>query len=248
MNLAFLDKIFPNRKKRNLSSDSIDNTESVNGDLNNNSIETNISMECNKDLIKIEIKKNCNLKEYCYEKDMRLQEIISNIDNNMIDMIKQIPMRMLISSGINTIYKQTIYLFSIDECEYIISLNTENIHISESRVVNKEIEESSIQINYKNRKYEISKFVHDLNKSTKNVRSYIPGMNSQVESFNMDKEEAILTAKTLLQHLEKIELIRDVLDLQYIKSLLNFDELSFTVKTSANTELSNEKNNQQLEY
>ncbi len=244
MNLNFFNKLFRKKNKENVK----DNNGPVNNASSSNSIDKNINIEYNKNLIKIEIKKDCDFQEYCNEIDRRLQENISKMDNNMIDMINEIPIRMLISNGIKTINRQTVYLTSTDEYEYIISLNAENIRISERRIVNKEIEESTIQIYYPNREYKISKYVHDLNRSTKSVKSYIPGRKSGIQFFDMNKEEAILTAKTLMQHLEKNESIRDTLDLKYISSFLSFDESPDVLKIEDNTKDIDEKSDEQLEY
>lgn len=237
MNINFLNKIFGKMNKENMK----DVKESFNKDLSSNSIDANINIEYNENLIKIEIKKDCGVQEYCNEVGRRLQEKFSNMDSNMIDMIREIPMGMLISNGIKRINGQTVYLISTDEYEYIISINAENTYISERCIINNEIEESTIQINYPNREYKISKFIHDLNKNTKSVKTYKPGWRSDIQYFDMDKEEAVQISKTLFQHLEENNSIKSVIDLEHISSFLSFVELPEVVKIENNTKDIDEK-------
>lgn len=243
MKFNFLNKLF----KKNNNEDKEDNKEFVNRVPSSNSVDNNINIEHNDYLIKIEIKKDCTLQEYCNETESLLKENLANMDDAMIDMINRIPMRMLISNGIKTINGQTIYLIRNDDFEYIISSNAKNIHISESRMVDEEIEESTIQIYFPNGEYKISKYIHDINRSTKSVKFYKTS-NVSNQLFSIDKEEASSTVKSMLQHLEENESIKNILDLEHISSYLNAIEVTDVPETEDNMKNIDEKNNEQLEY
>jgi len=203
-------------------------------------IGADINVENNDGLIKIEIEKDCTLQEYSEKIDSLLQSDSENIDKTLSDMIDKLPMRMLISNGIKTINRQTIYLISNNNFKYIISANSDNIYLSESKIENKNINENTIKICLANEEYQISKYVHDINKSTKSVKFYNPTNNGN-EFFYMDIEEATAVVESMIEHLDKIEVIKNILNFDNIHSYLKLTELRESSRTEENINIDYEK-------
>lgn len=242
MKFDFFNKLFGKKNKEKKE----DNKELANSVSSGNSVDTNINIEYNDNLIKIEIKKDCSFQEYSSEIGRILQEYPANMDNNNIDMINNLPKRMLISNGIDTINGQTIYLIRNDDYKYIISSNADKLYISETSNVGTEIEESIFKIYFPNREYQIGKYIHGVNRDTSSIKAYRSGMVNSNQPFWMDKEEASSTVKTILQHLEENEKTKDILDLEYINSFLSAIEERAATKTEGNMQDVNEKDDEEV--
>ena len=211
-----------------------------------NAVGANINIENNDNLIKIEIKEDCTLQEYCTKIDSLLQSNSENMDKTSIDMIDRLPMRMLISNGIKTIKRQTIYLISNNNLQHTISVNVDNIYLSESKVENEEIKEGTIRICLANREYQISKYIHDSNRSTKSVKFYKPS-NASNQFFCMDRQEATTVVESMIEHLEQIEAIKNILNLDDIHSYLNLTEREEFPKAEVDIKVVNENKVKQSE-
>lgn len=174
----------------------------------------NITFEEN--IVKIEIKEECTLKEYSDNID-EFDDKIKNLD---------IPIGILIFFDEHNISKsklkqQTIFIFSNNSINYIITISNNITKISERRNENNEINETVFEPKFDEKEYKILKYIHDLNRSTKVVKWY-PENNSNYKYFTLDKKEALSLAQNLLDNLETIKNMDNILRYpHYIYNLLN---------------------------
>lgn len=159
-----------------------------------------ITVSRENNITKIDILKECTLSE--------LKEI-------------EIPIRMFIRSDSNILkcnfLKQTIYLLQNDNSNLIITMNDSDILISNSVMGESEINEIAIHIKKDTVEYKVTKYIHDLNHSTKLCKFY-PSNSSY---FLLDKKEALQLATNLFEYLEQIDGIDSIVDIDYLYDKMN---------------------------
>ena len=198
MILNFLKKLFSRKT----------NNENIIPEENNHL--PNISIISTDNYIKMKIQQDCTFREYCSELDKLSQE--------GVDEINQLPMRALLSKGIETIYGQSVYLIDNNGFFYTISINSNNVYISSRKTESEEIKEATIDVNLQSKRYRITNYVHDLNRSTKSVKTYLP---DEVGSpFSMTTEDAKTTVSLMIEQLGQIEYIDEIVDLSQLKECL----------------------------
>jgi hypothetical protein len=175
----------------------------------------NISIISTDDYIKMEIQQDSTFREYCSE--------IDKLSQDGVDEINQLPMRLLISKGMETINGQTVYLIKTNGFSYTISVNSNNIYLSSRKTEGEEIKEATLKIALKSKRYQIAKYVHDLNRSTKSVKTYDP--NEVGNQFSMTTDEARTTVDLIIEQLEQIGFISEIVDISQIKECLTISKV-----------------------
>lgn len=213
MRLNILKKLF-SRKTNNENSipQEINIITNIHEDVNQQS---NISIISTDNYIKMEIQSDCTFREYCSELD--------KLSCEGIDEINQLPMRALLSKGIETIYGQSVYLINTNGFSYTISINPSNAYISSRKTEGEEIKEATIDIDLQSKRYQIANYIHDLNRSTKSVKTYKP--DSVASPFSMTTEEAKTTADLIIEQLEQIGFIDEIVDLSQIQDCITLNEI-----------------------
>ena len=143
---------------------------------------------------------------------------------NMIDKF-HICMRNFIYDGSlspDTLLKeQKIYILEKQNKKYYVTLSKSQLIISEYNTTNKNIFETELEVDYDKNQFKISKYVHDLNYSTKEHKSYPCNSEMFRKCFSLEKKEAISLASQLLNNLQKINGIENIIDCYDIYRLLN---------------------------
>lgn len=181
----------------------------------------NISISSTDNYIKMEIQQDCTFREYCSELD--------KLSQNGVDEINQLPMRALLSKGIEIIYGQSVYLMDNNGFSYTISVNLNNVYISLRKTESEEIKEATIDVNLQSKRYRITNYVHDLNRSTKSVKTY--SLDEVGSPFPMTTEEARTTVDLIIEQLEQIGFISEVVDISQIKECIKLNEIQSFNKT-----------------
>jgi hypothetical protein len=120
MRLNIFKKLFSRKtNNENIISEEINNIPNIPDDVNK---QPNISIISTDDYIKMEIQQDSTFREYCSE--------IDKLSQDGVDEINQLPMRLLISKGMETINGQTVYLIKTNGFSYTISVNSNNIYLS----------------------------------------------------------------------------------------------------------------------
>jgi len=110
-----------------------------------------------------------------------------------------------------------IYFINNDNSSYeIIKENNDNLLISKI-VTSDQIYETSIEI--KNNNYVINKLIHNINGSTKSIKTY--SSLDDLEIDKMSKEEAFLLAKHFLDDLFSNNVIKDIININDLFEALN---------------------------
>lgn len=110
-----------------------------------------------------------------------------------------------------------IYFINNNSTSYEIINEDENNFIISEKVTDDKINENMIEI--KNNDYLICKLVHDINGSTKSVKTY---SSCNKETFSkMDKKEAFSICKKLLDNLWKNNEIKSIIDIKRLYQQLN---------------------------
>lgn len=158
--------------------------------------------------IKVEIKNNCTIGEYC-EAVREKKEVYKQIGNVT-----------LWDGSLRGVRKNIIYIFSIDNRLYNVYNNLDKIHIDE-RIYHKDEEEWTdeilIEIEKQTNKYHISRLKHDKIHSTFYTKFY-PVENLGGYFFLEDAHEI---AHKTLERLKLILNIETILDLQYVSDCID---------------------------
>ena len=159
-----------------------------------------------------------NIKEDCLFMDyVDIEEKSENKNTS-------IPTRLFVREGSDIfkslLKKQKIYSFNYKNIEYIITISDKQINISERKINNNEIHETTINL-YDNKDYSISKYIHDLNHSTKLHKTYSTKRKCPIEIFNIDKKEAIELVQSLLDNLKNVYFIHNIINIYYVYYRLN---------------------------
>jgi hypothetical protein len=163
----------------------------------------------------MEIQQDCTFREYCSELD--------KLSQDGVDEINQLPMRVLLSKGIETIYGQSVYLIDNNGFSYTISVNSNNVYISSRKTESEEIKEATIDINLQSKRYRMTNYVHDVNRSTKSVKTY--SLDEVGSPFSMTTDEARTTVDLIIEQLEQIDFISEIVDISQIKECLTISKV-----------------------
>ena len=154
------------------------------------------------DFIVIDIKDECKFFDYSYTID----ECYSELRNVFI------PMKIFITNGGNmfnyVLFKQKIYIFKNNNCEYMIAVSDNLIRISMRETKDEFIYETELDYKIVEKDYTIYKMIHDLNFSTKCPKWYPEDENSP---FYLDKEEAKEMTDILFNNLKTIKNINSII-------------------------------------
>lgn len=168
-----------------------------------------ISYENN--ITKIDILKECNICDFTSINELEKIEI---------------PIRTIIRSNANILecncLKQTIYLLQNDNSNLIITIDDNNILISNRVMGESEIEETEVKIKRDTSEYKVVKYIHDLNYSTKLCKFY----PSNIDYFSIDKKEALQLATNLFEYLKQIDGIDSIVNVYYLYDKMNLTESS----------------------
>lgn len=184
-------------------------------------IENILSYEESDSLIKLQILRECTFEEYVdaikkYEKE----------ENSI-----EIPIRMFITSGGSFIHtklkKQMIYILSNDNVKYCIVNSSDEVKLSERMFRADEIDEITLNIDKNSKAYTITKYIHDLNYSTKMPKWY-PIQDDKLGAFALDKHQAIELFKIFLVNFKKISDMKIFSDAQKLYDLVSSIENSIS--------------------
>ena len=75
----------------------------------------------------------------------------------------------------------------------------------------------------KSKRYQIAKYVHDLNRSTKSVKTY--SLDEVGSPFSMTTDEARTTVDLIIEQLEQIGFISEIVDISQIKECLTISKI-----------------------
>ena len=153
-----------------------------------------IIIQKNDSFIKIECLYECTLEEF----NNFIDEYIK-LNNDL-----NIPLKMFYMANENILKsklkKQEIYIIKNENYLYYISKSDKNIKISEQKTENNEINETILSIT--DDKFSVSKYIHDLNHSTK-VTKWYPCVDT-LKVFALDKKEAMSLIQNLLDNINLI--------------------------------------------
>ena len=213
MRLNIFKKLFSRKtNNENIVSEEINNIPNIPDDVNE---QPNISIISTDNYIKMEIQQDCTFREYCSELD--------KLSQDGVDEINQLPMRALLSKGIETIYGQSVYLIDNNGFSYTISVNSNNVYISSRKTESEEIKEATIDTNLQSKRYRITNYVHDVNRSTKSVKTY--SLDEVGSPFSMTTDEARTTVDLIIEQLEQIGFIGEIVDISQIKECLTISKV-----------------------
>ena len=183
-----------------------------------------------KDCIEINIKEECTLNEY--SRNIEKHELV----NNMF-----LPIKILFTnsnSGFSNdtkIVEQTIYIIEQDNLKFFITKNKDKVQIAQYKTLNENIYETELEFNKHTNTYRIVKSIHDLNYSTGEVKWY-PCECDMIKYFSLDKTEAHILLKDLLENIKRIKNIEEILDIEKIFITLS-EEFSFETETVIKDEI-----------
>lgn len=183
-----------------------------------------------KDCIEIKIKEECTLSEY--SKNIEKYEILNNM---------HLPIKILFTnsnsgfSSYTKIVEQKIFIVELDNLKFFITKNKDKVQISQYKTINENIYETELEYNNHNNTYRIVKSIHDLNYSTGEVKWY-PCEGDMVKYFSLDKKEANILLKELLENLKKIKNIEWKLALEKIFIILS-EEFIFETESLVSDEI-----------
>lgn len=170
----------------------------------------NILITSNKQLILIDIKDGCTMKEYI------------TITKNYTEKIS-IPIRSLILTGSNlmksNLCEQKILLFNNENISYIVTISNNKIIISSNKYNSDGINEVEIKMDLSCNTYSISKYLHDLDSSTKECKIF-PN-DTGLDIFGLDEEEANLLYIDVLNNLKNINFIDNLFDINKLDGLFD---------------------------
>lgn len=136
----------------------------------------------------------------------------------------KIPIRILLREGTNLlntkILTQTIYFYEENEYIYFISQNEDFIHLSQRIIKEDQILEIEVKVDKKKKNYSITKYIHDKNYSTKEVKKYPMKEDSAFQFFCLEKKEAICLLQTLINCLEQSNKIGQFFSLRELYSCI----------------------------
>lgn len=159
------------------------------------------------DKIQIEILEKCSIVEY--------QEFIDKSNYNI-----QIPIRLFQQSNL-ILLKQTITIFSKELDNYIISQSESSLIISQFENNKNEMEETELKIDKYNKKYKVTKYIHDLTYNTKEVKFYPFDMENEFNLFCLERIDAIKLLYRLIDKLNSINNINKIIDIYRICDITN---------------------------
>lgn len=169
--------------------------------------------EIDEDLKKLQILKECTFKDYVEEINKYEKE------NKSIE----IPIRMFIMNGsdfINSkLLKQDIFILTNDKTEYTIANSKDKVIISEKVKINDEIHEVTLKVEKDTNKYSITKYVHDLNHSTKFCKCF-PTYVDSPSVFSLTGIQTLDIFKGFIQELKKITGDDRIADIKEIYDLI----------------------------
>lgn len=176
-------------------------------------------------IIKVDIKDDCNIIEYMNAiRKLDAEDINKNIFNSIL----------FDTGGLDVIHKKTIYIVNKDNKTYNICNDFNCIYIDEhikyenNNADNKlYIDQKIIKVNKDTKEYEISRLKHEKSLSTYYVK-FFDSENPNQLYFKLDQKEALEVAKETLNNLSKID---------NIEKIINFD----LINKSINTENSKQK-------
>ncbi len=212
MRLNIFKKLFSRKtNNENIVSEEINNIPNIHENVNQ---QPNINIISTDNYIKMEIQQDCTFREYCSELD--------KLSQDGVDEINQLPMRALLSKGIETIYGQSVYLIDNNGFSYTISVNSNNVYISSRKTESEEIKEATIDVNLQSKRYRITNYVHDLNRSTKSVKIY--SLDEVGSQFSMTTDEARTTVDLIIEQLGRIDFIGEIVDLIMLKEYITLSK------------------------
>lgn len=173
----------------------------------------------------INIKEECLFLDYA---EMEKEIISSNI-----------PTRLFIREG-NDIFtsklqKQKIYTIKQKSIDYIITISDKQINISQRKKENDSINEIVINL-YEDNSFSVSKYIHDVNYSTKAHKNYNTKQKCIIDIFNFDKVEAMALAQNLLDDLKEVTDIHKIISVYGL-----YDRLHLIPSTWYNPIISDEE-------
>lgn len=190
-------------------------------------------------MIKSEILEVINEKEYDLINIKKDCLFLNYAEEEKLYKKNDIPTRLFIREGSNIfntiIKKQKIYTLTYKEVDYIISVSDEQINISQRKKENNEIVETVINL-YNDKNFSISKYIHDLNHSTKFHKTYRPNQKHIIDIFNLDKIEAFALAQNLLDDLKEVTDIHKIISVYGL-----YDRLHLIPSTWYNPIISDEE-------
>ena len=171
-------------------------------------------LEKNESFIKLEILYEATIDEL---NDFMGKQVVINGDLN-------IPIKMLYMTNQNLLEaklkKQEIYIIKNENYLYYISKNNAELKISEQKTENNEIQEVVLEITSCG--YSVTKYIHDLNHSTKFNKWY--PCSKTLQTFTLTKKEALLLIQDLLDninHIYKIKNIYKIIDIYKVCNKTN---------------------------
>lgn len=169
-------------------------------------------------IIKVEIKKECALRE-CKNDLKKINDYYIPIDMFIIDN-KCVEMTFL---------KQKLFVVEKENYKYYITISNNKIILKQMKILDSYIYEINIDIFAKD-DFKITYVTHDLNHSIDN--------NKRLKKFSLDRSKEIILVKELLTNLGKIENINEIIRLSYIYELLGIVNEKFQFKVIEDDEIS----------
>lgn len=152
-----------------------------------------MKIEINKEnnAVKFVIKDNCNLLEI---ESVRRKSIYYNDNNQLLG---------LICDG-NDFFRcnfvpQTMHEIEFENIDYMISNSNNITKIKTVEKINDELNENVIAINYDSKEYQVLKYVHNLEHSTKIADGYFSNIDQNNLTFQEAKEIILTTIKKIKQ-------------------------------------------------
>lgn len=137
----------------------------------------------------------------------------------------EIPIPCLLREGLDLlnvkILKQTIYTYEENDYTYFISKNEDFFLLSERKKEKEHIVEIELKIDKQKKKYSVSKYIHDLNYSTKEIKKYPMKEDNTLDFFRMEKIEAIKLLQGLVNRIDVSEKIEKFLYVHEIYAYLH---------------------------
>lgn len=113
-----------------------------------------------------------------------------------------------------------IFIVSRDNVTYCIVNSSDEVKLSERMHQGDEIDEITLNVDKNSKAYTITKYIHDLNHSTKFCKWY-PTQDDNLGDFALNKCQAIELFKIFLENLKKISDMKKFSDIENLYDLVS---------------------------
>lgn len=171
---------------------------------------------------KIEVYENNNLLMVKIKKNHSFNKLNKEL-NNLSDKLKKLIVGSILRYDPDIVNEHKkiepleIYSISAHNKKYEIIKAGKNNILTCKKITGDKIEETSLEI--RNDDYLICKLIHDLNGSTKHIKTY--SKNSTDAYNNMNKKEAFIACKKLLDDLDENSSIKSIINFDNVYKILN---------------------------